>query len=1211
MGKKKHSKKASKVPVDRPTVISGTDVHFDYSDGAAGTEGKKNSKTKKKLHEKVTEAEIYDSEAEYPTSRVIKRAPNGDVIVESLPDAEKAPEVVDLQKSIPAKLDSHWESLNAEEKKTILRIEKNEVFEVIKNYQSSNNCNCSVCGRRSVAMEQELERIYNTLYENAKQTNSDTDFVLFHLNMIKELQRTNSTLDQSPTPKSPSPQYLENMRDEAVKYCLSNKAVESLKEEVLQFKHNKQKLQHQNTNLLEQSRHRAPHVAGNQENELQEQTQETLSHKPSEQEVNEQHSQHPHQTHQDLTTCNSQYSNQDLPKVESERFGQNDNTLDQRSVSLTSERSPESTSNEDLKDKYMNFAKTFVSSHPKIAQEYVNRMMMYPDMRALTEDLMNNNGQGFIKAMENFVLQKNDNQIEDIESEKRLTTTLQNGAPLTPEQYADLQRHLAEKMTTSFDVQTREFKNLHEIAGKRLLEQFLAGEDPVSKLMDSFVKQTNETNEALVAEDTHSSQFDYENEEDYDEEDYSEYDDEESEYDDEIYDDEDEDEDDTYHHHYHSHHHHQHDQDEGSADLDVEEDSTVGNEDEFDSGVDEQERLEEGRRLIQIAITKLLQKKLVDSYHEKQAENNRLRLLQELEAEEQKKKEKEEKKQRKREKEKEKKRLQQIAKEQERRKKEEEEARQQKEAEEREMLRREAQRKKVEEVKKKKDEERRRKLEEQRRREEEQQRQRKLKEEQKRKKEEEKKQREEEKKQKEEELKKQREQKKLERELKVQQDEIDRAKLVEKAHRKGAEHFNRRLSTPPEAVPYGNSNLSSGASSDLFNMVNEVASKSMSSSPSHLQALLQSQRQHAESQTYSTGTPLSVGTVSAQTVRPINDYGNVSYDSLVGRQQSMGSTWENSNNLFHAPPNLEQSYPERQGQATMPSVSTTQTYAPFNTSIDSNNSFANELNNLTNLLSSSNLNGGHVPSGADSSFFKDNLWSNLDPAAQATPSNFIPPNPTTFSASSVANTTTSHRKSIWDSGASLNSLGMNSNVPDYRPDIWTSPNTSSQVTRTPAVDNKVDAILQSYSLLSRELGTDFVPAEKLYQAAFSCAADSPAFSYATFVGALLNMRSTHNCDLLMNQVGTITHARFSFGGANSQQLSYQQGQQATSACPPQIPQGTSVSGNPLFKELYNTSNTVASPSLALANPGVSNESNSNLFDFDQQFGQPRTSNIWG
>ena len=146
---------------------------------------------------------------------------------------------------VASKLDSHWEGLTPEEKKKILRIEKDEVFEVIKNYQSSNNCSCSICGRRNIAMEQELERIYTTLFETSKQHNSDTDFVLFHLNLIKELQHANSASSTVPpsatetndstastglvlNKKENSPQYLENMRDEAVKYCLSNKAIESL-----------------------------------------------------------------------------------------------------------------------------------------------------------------------------------------------------------------------------------------------------------------------------------------------------------------------------------------------------------------------------------------------------------------------------------------------------------------------------------------------------------------------------------------------------------------------------------------------------------------------------------------------------------------------------------------------------------------------------------------------------------------------------------------------------------------------------------------------------------------------------------------------------------------------------------------------------------------------------------------------------------------------
>ena len=163
------------------------------------------------------EAEIYNDDEEYPTSRVIKRAPNGDVVVEALPSQ---PTDVDSQRkrkssssskgngngngnnsgskqrgkkpSIAATLDSHWESLSPEDKKRILRIEKDEVLEVIHRYQKDHSCSCSVCGRHHMAMDQEMERIYNMLYEIDKVKDPEINPVKFHLGIIKELQLSRS-----------------------------------------------------------------------------------------------------------------------------------------------------------------------------------------------------------------------------------------------------------------------------------------------------------------------------------------------------------------------------------------------------------------------------------------------------------------------------------------------------------------------------------------------------------------------------------------------------------------------------------------------------------------------------------------------------------------------------------------------------------------------------------------------------------------------------------------------------------------------------------------------------------------------------------------------------------------------------------------------------------------------------------------------------------
>ncbi|SCU86586.1 LAME_0D06810g1_1 [Lachancea meyersii CBS 8951] len=1250
MGKKRQAKKTNDNSDNAATVVRGNDVRFELSDENSTGSTRRKSKSKKKPSEIVPEAEVYDNEAEYPSSRIIKRAPNGDVIVESLEETERAKPAKE-DPGISTKLDMHWETLSSEEKKRILRIEKQEVFEVIKNYQSSNNCNCSVCGRRNVAMEQELEQIYNRLHDNAKESNSDTDFVLFHLNMIKELQKANSSANfdgdtsadtsaHSATTNSeqlntdqldtPSPQYLDEMRDEAVKYCLSSKAVESLKEEVLQFKHNKQRQQQLHHQQQQQQHHQT-----NQHSPLDERHNigavsehlQPVSLAGSQRQQYAQASQHrpddylksfegtsnetPSQLREKDLQIRQLLQQQRPPNaanihlqagpqssdVQQDLLG---SELSQRMAKIPFSDDQEPATNEELKDRYMNFAKTFVSSHPKIAQEYVNRMMMYPDMRALTEDLMYNNGQSFIKAMEDYVVQKGNEPADgqQIDESQEAGQIPADRVPLTPDQYASIQRHIAAGMTASFESQARELQSIRESDGKGLFEQFLAGEDPISMLLKSFTTHNGQQGEQMMATQEIQEEIDYDDEEEYDEEEYSDYEDEEeSIYEEEAYEENVMDEDEYLHHHHsqqHQNHHHEHELDLGEEDV-----STAGNEEDYDSGIDEQERLEEGRRLIQIAITKLLQKKLVDSYQEKQAENNRLRLLQELEAEEQKKREKEEKKQRKREKEKEKKRAQQVAKEQEKKRKEEEEVRAKKEAEEREMQRREAQRQRVEETRRKKDEEKRRKLEEQRRKEEEQQRQKKLKEEQKRKREEEKRLKEEAKRQKEEELKAQKEQKRLELERKKQLEDAANAQQEIQKRRSSETPSQRRLSTPPEAVPYAMPQ-SSVDNDDLFHMINEAASKSLSTPSSHLQTLLQPQvARPTIPQPPATGLSLNNMGVNSTNWQASEPFSNASYDSLATGAKSLDNSWSNMGGLFQMSPRKVQPS-EVDNQNAIPVHNPMSQYSQFGTGVgDRKKSFHDELDNLTNFLSSTSLAGNHSSSAGFQ--VPENMWSSTDQKHHSS----VPYMTGLNSSTPVNNAVKPQRKSIWENDAPL---GSSPSVGNIAPNIW---NGVSSIAPAVSSNHLAEAILQAYSLVRGELNKDFVDVEKLYHTTLSLLQDANALTYNNYVNQVVGMRSTHNCEVLTNVSGSVTHVRFPYSYLQQQQQPprTQTNFFNTTA---EVIQGQSPLKNTtyphaLFGDLYNGNNGAMSAPGATAVPGV----NASHYNYGHTFGKARTNNIWG
>lgn len=964
-------------------------------------------------------AEVYDDDEDYPTSRVIKSTSNGDVIVEPLntestennlkekKSKNNIPNSNDEQSSMASILDTHWESLSPEAKKNILRIDKEEVFEVIKRYQSNHNCNCSVCGRRHMAMDQEMERIYNMLYEIDRIKDPVTNPVKFHLGIIKELQLSKSS--ENKTSPSVTDDGSETENSETMKNFLSSNNVDSLKEEVMHFKQNRQKKQ----------------------------IEDEINHHPIE---------------------HSEGVYIEGPKDDQDQAIQN-------------------VADDELKDKYMNFTKNFISSHPKLAEEYVRKIMMYPDMKALTDELMNyNSDKDFVKAMEEIVSQKMQNDGNGVNNDnlgdpRAFTTMLHNGTPLTPQEYAELQLNIADRMTSSYDTKKREFKAISPLE-KELFTRFMLSDNKkqfeeivMQSFRDKFVYEFggSSISASLAAAaaaatlinplNTLSGDVDSETYHDYDEEnefsddnyEYSEYGDENddgseilSDYivdeDEEALVSEFEDNDENFEpdnnpslqqkkdldqhinhdandqalQHHHSHHY---DEIEDSCDDDGEgeENNISDHDEEYESDVDEANRLEEGRKLMQIAITKLLQGRIMESYHATEAENNRLKLLQELEDEKKSKEEKKEKKRKKREKEKEKKKQQQLAREGEKQKKIEEQERIKKEEEERESERREAQRKKVEEAKRKKDEERKHKLEEQRKREELQERQRKQKEKQKRQREEERRKKDDEKKK----LENEKKQKQLlEKEQKLLKEEEVQYENKFRILRRDTESNENQTTAPAisnkstTSAGYVDKTKLHTFSDDIAGMVGAAtAANSMSASASHLQDLLQSQSHILSNQTANRYThsndivgsqlPIEPNSLISNTSNLLTPpgllpVGKSQFEDLYASSASIGpqkpaittglmgqklepSVWNaysstnTSNNMANILPQIE-SVTEHSPSVTPQNRMSS--FGDINAPISQKKSFADELNSLTSMLSYSGLND-NIFSNTNS----DLLWS--------------------------------------------------------------------------------------------------------------------------------------------------------------------------------------------------------------------------------------------
>ena len=61
-----------------------------------------------------------------------------------------------------------WLSLSEEERKSLVKIEKEAVLRKMKE-QQKHSCSCSVCGRKRTAIEEELEVLYDAYYEELEQ----------------------------------------------------------------------------------------------------------------------------------------------------------------------------------------------------------------------------------------------------------------------------------------------------------------------------------------------------------------------------------------------------------------------------------------------------------------------------------------------------------------------------------------------------------------------------------------------------------------------------------------------------------------------------------------------------------------------------------------------------------------------------------------------------------------------------------------------------------------------------------------------------------------------------------------------------------------------------------------------------------------------------------------------------------------------------------
>lgn len=208
-------------PLDIKQFKNGNDIHFDYQEDQYGRQmntkdpqrkkKKKKGKNKQKGAKNV-EAIINDPDAEYPTSRVIKQADNGEVIVESLDEQSPRKAVGNPMSCLPnsvraeeeENINKFWRVLTDEQRTELVRIDKEHMLQMFRNgirnphatsssdkldhvshnvdkkttpkgagLENHNNvnglnalCKCTNCGRKNKYIEEIVGNIYDEHYED-------------------------------------------------------------------------------------------------------------------------------------------------------------------------------------------------------------------------------------------------------------------------------------------------------------------------------------------------------------------------------------------------------------------------------------------------------------------------------------------------------------------------------------------------------------------------------------------------------------------------------------------------------------------------------------------------------------------------------------------------------------------------------------------------------------------------------------------------------------------------------------------------------------------------------------------------------------------------------------------------------------------------------------------------------------------------------------
>lgn len=772
-------------PIDTPQFKNGDNIHFDYTDessikaadmvnssASSNKKKKKRKKNKPKVDPAKFEATLNNPEDDYPTSRVIKQAPNGDVIVESLDDVplnsrdhyehhdhhhDHIPHAniwdnatIEEQENLKA----FWESLDDSQKLELVKVDKKSIMDIFKsenksvnhnastNPQQNNGCSCSYCGKKNNIIEDELENIYDNHFDDI------IDFIhevrdINDLNALPGLLFGGFHMLEEEHKLHKRQQKFKNKKEHILNKERSSGVVDQV---ITKDNQNKIKLSQgaDHVDILKSEKDMAGISNKIEINDIRD-----ISNLRSE-EDNPQNSISEQEVFNKLLDPKLTEA---LEGFDLERMKETETLaiLLQRANSLREMIKDLHKADKDQLEKGM----AFLQNMGKIINGDVSDQISQ-GLSKFAEDLLKNDGNSFIEMMES--LSESRTEREDL-----LKESIRDESAWVDEddRISEIPKLHSINIPSGKKISNDTVPNDQVVNQETYFKSQVNEEDVSSPVFENDVATSTKQENINELSTTEVNEYSQRNDliEEKDDDDYYEEDE-------EYEDDEDDFE----------------KEDRNYVQLEGSEEEEVS---DTESEISEEEKMQEIRRLFLIQVIKLFQERLKTAYKEKLAEDRTKRLIEELEAEENAKKEKELKKLKQKEKAKEKKRLQQLAKEEERKKKEDEQRERELELQRKQEELRATQRRKKEEAKQKREEEKKKRIEELKRKEEEQRKKaeaqrkkeeeaKRLKEERKKKLEEERKRKEEEKRQKDLERKQEEEKRRNEKELLAQRRENER-----------------------------------------------------------------------------------------------------------------------------------------------------------------------------------------------------------------------------------------------------------------------------------------------------------------------------------------------------------------------------------------------------------------------------------------------------